>query len=328
MHSSNLPPAFRGVPFSTRDALDAGIAPNRLRSAGLRAPHSGVRAPLVPLPATLRDRCLELLPRLAPLQIFCGVTASGLWGAPLPPRAEAFLHIGALLATREPRIPGVIGHRLALPPGEVSFADGLPVPSPAEAWAQLGAVTRSGSPRSARRRSDWPLTPAQTTRSLLTLDDLVAVGDHLVARGLTTEEELREAAAVARRRGAIALREACEWIRAGVESPKETELRLLLLRNGMPEPEVNWDLRDAASRFIARVDLAYPRYRVAVEYDGRHHAEIEQFARDADRWAAIDASDWILVRVLSHHLADPHRSVLPRVRRALRSRGWEPAPGG
>jgi len=67
--------------------------------------------------------------------------------------------------------------------------------------------------------------------------------------------------------------------------------------------------------------IAYRRYRVCVEYDGRQHAEHAQFIRDADRWAAIEAEGWIIVRVLAHHLTDPP-SLVARVERALRSRGW------
>jgi very-short-patch-repair endonuclease len=93
------------------------------------------------------------------------------------------------------------------------------------------------------------------------------------------------------------------------------------VRAGLPEPELNWTLRSEHGRFVARLDLAYPEYKVCVEYDGRQHAEGAQFLRDADRWADIEAEGWITVRVLSHHLADP-RGVVARVTRALRSRGW------
>lgn len=324
MHASDLPLDIRGAPFAIHEALGAGVSRSRLRATDLRTPHPGVRAPRSAQPTTLVERCAELLPRLAGLQIFCGATAVRLWGAPLPFWADASLHIGALMATREPRIPGVIGHRLTLPPSEVTLLRGLPVPHPAEAWAQLGAMARADRPTGSQRRSAGRRPTLRSAGPLLTLDDLVAVGDHFLTHELATAAELRVVAEVARRRGAVTLRGACDLIRAGAESPKETELRLILVRGGMPEPEVNWNLLGEASEFLARLDLAYVAYRVAVEYDGRQHAELGQFARDADRWAAIEASGWLLVRVLSHHLKDPGRLILPRVARALRSRGWSP----
>jgi very-short-patch-repair endonuclease len=58
----------------------------------------------------------------------------------------------------------------------------------------------------------------------------------------------------------------------------------------MPEPELNGQLCDARGRFVGRLDLACPRYRACVEYDGRHHATEVQFTRDADRWGAV--AEW------------------------------------
>jgi hypothetical protein len=36
---------------------------------------------------------------------------------------------------------------------------------------------------------------------------------------------------------------------------------------GLPEPEVNPDIRNASGRFVGRGDLVYRRWRVIVEYD-------------------------------------------------------------
>ena len=61
---------------------------------------------------------------------------------------------------------------------------------------------------------------------------------------------------------------ALELVRPGSESPKETELRLLLIRGGLPEPELNVDVVGKNGRFIGRGDLVYRRHKVLVEYDG------------------------------------------------------------
>ena len=75
--------------------------------------------------------------------------------------------------------------------------------------------------------------------------------------------------------------------------------------------------------WAVQLDMAYPGYRVAVEYDGRQHAEGAQFEIDADRWYAIEREGWIVVRALAHHLRSPGL-VADRVREALTSRGWAP----
>jgi very-short-patch-repair endonuclease len=245
----------------------------------------------------VQDRCALLLPRLEPHQFFCATTAADLHAMPLPAWcSDEDLHVGAIAPAREPRIPGVAGHRYALGFEDLTLARGMPVPSLAETFAQLG--------------------------NTLPVDDLVCVADHLLTTGAVEREDLMAVAGVARRRGALALREAVDAARPGSESRQETKTRLVLVRAGLPEPEVNWVLRTPSGRFVARLDLAYPQFRVCVEYDGRQHALGDQFERDADRWAEIEAEGWVLIRVLAHHLREQQPEIVRRVARALRSRGW------
>ena len=97
------------------------------------------------------------------------------------------------------------------------------------------------------------------------------------------------------------------------------------MRAGLPEPEVNWVLRDGSGARVAELDLAYPRWRVAPEYDGRVHADNPaQFAKDADRWDLIRALGWDHVRVLNHHLRERGRPAVTKVRDALLRAGWRP----
>jgi hypothetical protein len=180
---------------------------------------------------------------------------------------------------------------------DLTLRQGLPVPAAGETWAQLGG--------------------------LIPRDSLVAAADAMMTRGAADLDDLRIAAARLRRRGAADLEAALELARPGSESPRETELRLLLQRAGFPDPELNSDLFHGG-QFVARLDLAYWRYRVAVEYDGRQHASLEQFRRDADRWPAIARAGWVLIRVVDHHLENPERDVIAPVRAALLSRGWRP----
>ncbi len=42
-------------------------------------------------------------------------------------------------------------------------------------------------------------------------------------------------------------------------------------------------VRGLGGRFVARVDLAFPEQRVAIEYDGARHGEPGQLARDRRR---------------------------------------------
>lgn len=297
-------PEHLGAVFSVSAAIAAGASPDALRRVALRAPHPGVRATGPrPLGDDLRARCRELAPRLRDWQFFSHETSLDLQGVPGPswPYRTA-LHVSAHRPSREPRIAGVIGHRLQVREPSVARVSGLPAEHPVRAWRQAGTI--------------WPL------------DDLVAAADSLVsgAHPLATLDELwQEVAEMGDTRGGVLTR-ALALARVGPRSPRETRLRLLLVRAHLPEPELNWALRDAGGRFVAELDLAYPRWRVSPEYDGRVHAEDEQqFAKDADRWDRIRAQGWDHVRVLKHHVRGDGRAAVRKVADALLRAGWRPS---
>lgn len=320
-----LPAEFRGVAFLSREGVAAGIQPGRLAASDLASPFHGTRVPAGAPLDTVLQRCAAALPRMAAHQFFSHTTAAEIWGMPLPAGAQhGDLHISAIGPHREPRTSGLVGHRVQMDFESLTMQSGFVVPQPAEVWTQLGSMLRipGRTGRPVRQRSERA-QERRTQNRLLRPDDLVVAADYLLTTGLATLAELEASVIRVRRRGAAHLRLALTDARIGSESPKETETRLLLVRAGLPEPELNVDLHAVVGGLIARLDLAYPAYRVAVEYDGRQHSDHEQFARDADRWAAIEAEGWLLVRVLSHHLAEPAQ-VVGRVRRALRSRGWTP----
>lgn len=290
MNPRPLPPEL-GTVFHVRDADRLGVTRRRLSARDVCAPFPGVRTMREDEPLeSVRDRCRAYLPRMTGGQFFSHETAAVLWGMPLPFRHGPSLHVSASPPLREPRTRNVVGHRLVMPQDGVTLLDDLPVATRVETWGQLGGALR------------W--------------EDLVAAGDWLLARG-DPLSDLSEVALRARRRGATALRHAVGSVRPGAESPRETAVRLILVQAGLPEPELNWTLRTGTGAFVARLDMAWPQHRVAIEYDGRQHADPDQFRRDADRWRAISAEGWTLVRVLAHHLETPHHGIVTPVRRAL-----------
>lgn len=166
----------------------------------------------------------------------------------------------------------------------------------------------------------------------LSVDELVAVGDQLVLdpvvldprriRPYTTIEQLRERLDGFSGRGAAALSRALPLVRAGAESRTETLLRLLLLHAGLPEPEVNRDIRAQNGAFLGRADLVYPAFKVIVEYDGDHHrTSVRQYDADISRFDRFLAARWIVIRVRSRGLFVQPGQTIARVTGALRSRG-------
>ena len=91
---------------------------------------------------------------------------------------------------------------------------------------------------------------------------------------------------------------------------------MTLVDDGLPEPLLNFDVFwDGV--WIARVDLAYPELKIAIEYEGAHHqTDPNVFADDIARRELMEAAGWLVIRVIADHLRQPDR-LANRVRRAL-----------
>ena len=74
-----------------------------------------------------------------------------------------------------------------------------------------------------------------------------------------------------------------------------------------------------AGGVIVHPDLAWPEFKVALEYDGQWHDDRRQFHRDRDRLRWLAAAGWLVVPVTRTSV-----DVVRAVREALRSRGWQP----
>ena len=101
------------------------------------------------------------------------------------------------------------------------------------------------------------------------------------------------------------------------ESPLEHDVLRLLKEAGLPDPQLQYILRDG-DRFVARLDFAYPESRVAIEADGfRYHADRHAFDDDRARANAVQALGWRVLRVTAKHLEQDPVGVAAWVRRAL-----------
>jgi hypothetical protein len=234
-------------------------------------------------------------------QHFSQATAALLMGLPVPARLadDPSIHVTSTDG-REPRVRGVRGH-VAQPGARVVEVDGLRMSHPVDTWCALAAS--------------------------VSIEDLVLLGDALVRRkgALATMGDLAAAVAAFRgHRGVRKLAAAFELVRPGTDSPPEGTIRLMLGRAGLPEPAVNFAIVNSAGEFLALGDLAYPTYRVLIEYDGSHHFEsAEQVHHDIDRLEGVMAQDWRVIRFNKSHLSrETH--VAATVRNALLARGWRP----
>ncbi|WP_328305962.1 hypothetical protein [Actinomycetospora sp. NBC_00405] len=71
----------------------------------------------------------------------------------------------------------------------------------------------------------------------------------------------------------------------------ETSTRLVVVLGGLPTPGLQHEVFDEY-RFIARLDMAWVEFRVALVYDGRDHAVDDRRGRPLDRREALLARGW------------------------------------
>jgi hypothetical protein len=146
--------------------------------------------------------------------------------------------------------------------------------------------------------------------------DAVAAIDVMLHRALLLAEDLRGAAAeLLSGRGCRQARHAIALTDGRAESPPESRVRVLLTLAGIP-PVPQYRVLDRNGTFVARVDLAYPELRMAVEYDGLWHADGEQFRRDRRRLNRLVAEGWVVLHLTAADLKDPD-GLVRRVRHLL-----------
>lgn len=160
-------------------------------------------------------------------------------------------------------------------------------------------------------------TPARTAydigRRVPALDTAIVRIDALLnATGCRVDEVERIVDRYPGARHVRRLRDALELADGGAESPKETELRLLVVRDGLPRP------RSQIKVGRRRVDMGWPEWKVGVEYDGEQHwTSPKSHADDIERLEYLAAQGWIIVRVSARQLRYDRAEILIRVRRAL-----------
>ena len=176
------------------------------------------------------------------------------------------------------------------------------------------------------RRVVSPELAISTSATVLSLTDLVIAVDGLYQRRLMTPDHLAGFLHHHRGNGVRKARRALALASPRSESPRETYVRLMIELAGLPPLEVNASFGDDDG-FVARIDLSWPRWKIAVEYDGRQHGlSLAQRERDVERRERMERLGWAFIVVTAAQLARPRHIVL-RVHDVLQARqGWAPVP--
>lgn len=297
--------------FTLFDGREAGLDAQDLRSDRLIIPSRGVRIPVDAL-ETLLGRTAPYT-RLHDQTSVSHLTAALLHGIPLPAWAQDTSRLdlarsgGADERLGQPRRFEVRGHRLRLGADDVMMLGETRVTTPSRTWLDLCGFRQ------------------------LTLDDVIIAGEHLVSEhersfhpriAIVTLDALRAYVRAKRRvPGLGRARIALELMAIGADSPQETHIRLMLERAGLPRFQPNCLVVDPWGK-VLWVDLGNARYRVAIEYDGEHHLDPEQQARDRNRNRRTRAAGWVQVILTREDLARGEAHIVRLVIEALSAQGW------
>lgn len=297
---SKLEPLPSGLPadFRVADAVALGVSRRRLRALSLERPHHGLRVRTSV--RSVMDAAQQFGVLIGDRNVaFSHQTAAYLLGMPLPQTwsPNDLLHVMTPNGGGQVRRDGVKSRR-GLEARTTCRVGGLLVTDGPSTWCDLATT--------------------------LEFDDLVAAGDWLLRpRSTLTVDDLRRAVRpqVA---GRAKLNGALRWIRPGSASPRETQTRLMLVRDGLPEPQLNATLSTPRG-WVAVVDFYWDEWKLALDYDGRYHRErAEQLEYDIDRARQIRGEGFRYEQVTSKHLAGKYPQVLTIVREALLEAGWTP----
>ena len=320
-----LPKELSGRPLSVTEAIADGISRERLRRRDLATPFTGVRSAiggddtllLTDIPSDtdgleywtrIRDlvlaRAMSYQRRISHRVVFSHTTAAHIHGFYLPRRlaTDLTIHVATASPGHRPRTRGVRSH--VVPDGRVAAVavDGLLTTAPLDTWCMLAP--------------------------LLSLEQVVIIADQLMERHHPTanlDQLSRAVRSHTGRHGAKLLRAALPLARARTDSPKETELRLVLVRAGLPEPLINHPVLNRFGVQLRLGDLVYLQFRVLVEYDGwRHRDDPQQFERDIEKLGEAMEDGWRVVRIHKGMLGANAHIAVHLVRAALLDQGWRP----
>lgn len=217
--------------------------------------------------------------------VITGKAASALHGAKWIDDAEPV----ELIWTNNHTPRGIIARRDRFDPDEVcEFPGGVRVASPARTAFDLG-------------------------RYLPFAEAVARLDAHARATRVAAPDILSLIDRYAGARGVIGCRAAVDMMDNGAHSPKETWLRLLLIRDGYPRPQTQIPLYEYGAP-VAHLDMGWPSIRVGVEYDGdQHRTDRATYVKDMRRAELINRLEWLNVRVVKE---DREIDILARVRDA------------
>lgn len=292
-------PRQLGTVFTRREAIQAGVGSRRLVQQDVERVFEGVyrrrdRLPRPPqdlTPAEVvvwqhRTLAEQVGAHLPAGHFFSGRTAAALWSLPVTLKPRDALEV-AVFAPQRASVDPAFAARKVLPRlARVVQHHGVFVIDPATTWAMLAPS--------------------------ISFDDGVALGDAVIRRPripgtkrlkrqpLGSIEELQAVATHRHRPGAPQLRALLPKLVTQCASPAESRLRLRLEEWGLMAPALDYDVFDEDGQLLGCSEFAYPKLRLALEYEGAQHlTKTAQWNRDITKYQHYTQVGWEVIRVTS-----------------------------
>jgi hypothetical protein len=275
-------PTWPDRPFTRRDLTLLGATEKMLRRSQRRGEiRTVLRGVFVAahVSDSLELRAQAVAAVVRPHHVLTDRTAAWLHGVDVHVFAEHDLvppiETCALRGHEPSVLPEVDGRTRDLSPEDVLVQHGLLVTTPLRTALDLGCCLR--------RREAYAVLNA-------------------IARlhGITRDDYRRAVVRYRRRRGVVQLRELIDLVDPRLESQRESWVLLAIHDAGLPLPQPQfWIDIDGVPTF--RLDFAYPRLRICVEYDGVdwHERTPEQKDYDEKRRKWLRDHGWIVIVVRS-----------------------------
>jgi very-short-patch-repair endonuclease len=278
----------REQPFIGSEALTAGTLHRHQLRSRFRAVFPDVYA-LRGLDLTLQQRTTAAWLWSRRQAVLAGLTAAAWHGSKW---VDARLPVELIWSNARPP-HGLRTYDMRLRTDEFGLVAGVPVTTPARTAFDIG------------RRGAVGVAVAQ-------IDALMQ------ATGVKASDVTELADRHRGRRGLRQLETALDLSDPGAESPKETWLRLELIRAGFPRPTTQIPVVGPDSGKTYYLDMGWEDVMVAAEYDGeQHRLDRWRYKKGIRRSEELEQLGWIVIRVVA---GDRPADIIRRVGEARASR--------
>jgi hypothetical protein len=231
--------------------------------------------------------------------VIASITAARIHGLWLPHYPDE-IHVATAQPDRAARAmtrtqrPEFRAHRRMLTAADRTVVKGLPVTSLARTWVDLGAV--------------------------LELPDLVAAGDSALRAGASLDELAEAVRRSAHLRGVRRAHAALPLLDARSRSRPESHLRVAATAADLPRFEVNIPIYRDEGGWLAEPDLSLAEAKIALEYQGKDHADLDRMRNDITRRTDMRRDRWLVLEYGPAQVFGRPWQIAPELRVEIRGR--------